>query len=124
MQLSLYLLLHIGKPWKWGEAERATFENARSTLTSTSVLVHYDPGKELILACDSSSYRIGAVLSYSSENGMQHRPIAFASRTLAPAERNYSQLEKEGLALVYGVKQFNQFLYGRLFTIISDHKPL
>ena len=91
----LCLLLHKGKSWKWRETERHAFEKARSTLTSTSVLVHYDPGKELVLACDASSYGIGAVLSHPSEDGMQHRPPAFASRTLAPAERNYSQLERE-----------------------------
>ena len=120
----LYLLLQKGKTWRWGDAQRIAFEKAKSALTSTTVLAHYDPGKELVLACDASPYGIGAVLSHPSEDGTQHRPIAFASRTLAPAERNYSQLEREGLALVYGVKRFHQFLYGRRFTVISDHKPL
>ena len=120
----LYLLLQKGKTWRWGDAQRAACEKAKSALTSTTVLVHYDPGKELVLACDASPYGIGAVLSHPSEDGTQHRPIAFASRTLAPAERNYSQLKREGLALVYGVKRFHQFLYGRRFTVISDHKPL
>ena len=72
-------------------------------LTSASVLVHYDPDRELVLACDSSEYGIGAVLSHHFEEGFD-RPIAFASRTLAPAERKYSQLDKE---VVFGVDTFH-----------------
>jgi len=49
------------------------------------------------------------------------KPIAFSSRTLAAAEKKYSQIEKEGLAIVFGVKRFHQYLFGRQFTIVSDH---
>ena len=52
------------------------------------------------------------------------RPIAYASRSLSVAERKYSQLDKEALAIVHGVKHFHQYVYGRSFTILSDHKPL
>jgi len=52
------------------------------------------------------------------------QPIAYASRTLSDAERNYSQLEKEGLACIFGVKKFHNFLFGHPFEMITDHKPL
>ena len=52
------------------------------------------------------------------------RPIAFVSRTLTDTERNYSQLDKEALALVFGVRRFLQYLYGRRFTLVTDHRPL
>ena len=52
------------------------------------------------------------------------RPVAYASRTLNAAERNYSQLEKEGLSCIFGIKRFHDYLFGRNFELVTDHKPL
>ena len=54
----------------------------------------------------------------------EEKPVASASRSLAPAERNYAQIDREGLAVVFGVKKFHQYVYRRRFTIYSDHQPL
>ena len=116
-------LLRQGVPWRWsGECAKA-FRRAKEALISSQVLAHYDPQLPVKLAADASAYGIGAVISHQYPDGTE-RPIAFASRTLTSSERNYAQLEKEALALVYGVKQFHAYLYGRHFVLVTDHKPL
>ena len=119
----LHALLRKNTPWKWSTKEEKAFHRAKEMLTSPRFLVHYDESKELILECDASDYGVGAVISHRMENGSE-RPIAYASRTLAPAERKYSQIDKEALALVFGIKKFHQFVYGRHVIIYTDHKPL
>lgn len=118
----LNALLHKGR-WKWTEECERVFQEAKVRLSSAPVLAHFDPSLSLKMAGDASAYGLGAVLSQVSPDGSE-RPIAFASRTLSPSERNYSQIEREALALVYGVKYFHQFLYGHKFTLVTDHKPL
>ena len=119
----LYRLLQKETTWGWGQAQTKAFQKVKAMLTSDCVLVHYDPTKELLLACDASPYGVGAVLSHRFQDG-QERPIAFASSLLALAEKRYSQLEKEGLAIIFGIKKFHMYLFGRRFEILSDHKLL
>ena len=119
----LYSLLHKNAIWKWETAQQTAFSEAKKLLVSSQVLVHFDASKPLFLSCDASPYGVGAVLSHKLDDGSEH-PIAFASRSLSPAEQKYSQLDKEGLAITFGVKRFHHYLLGRRFTIYSDHKPL
>ena len=87
------------------------------------LLVYYDPSKELVLSCDASPYGVGAILSHIMPGGIE-QPTAYASQTLSTAECNYSNLDKEALAIIFGVNKFHQYCYGRPFKIQSDHKPL
>jgi len=112
-------LLQHGCPWNWTpECERA-FHEAKERLTSSQVLVHYDPLLPIRVAADASAYGLGAVLSHVQMDGSE-RPVAFASRVLTSSERNYAQ----ALALIFAVKKFHTYLYGRKFSLITDHQPL
>ena len=122
--MPLYKLLEKNCHWQWTEEYHHVLETCKSLLTSEAVLVHYDSTncKPLKLSCDASQHGLGAILSHVLD-GVEH-PVAFASRTLNHAEVNYGQIEKEALALVYGVKKFHKYLYGWKFTMVTDHKPL
>jgi len=119
----LYSLLKANVKFYWGPEQNKAFINIKNHLMSKTILTHYDTTLELVLACDASPNGIGAVLSHRSPN-REEKPIAFASRTLSKSEQGCSQLDKEALALVFGVKYFHQYLYGRPFILKTDHKPL
>ena len=119
----LYNLLQESTKWRWNDKEKKAFEASKKLLLSSQVLTHYNPELQLVLACDASQYGLGAVLSQRYPNG-EERPVGYASRTLSKAEQNYSQIEKEGLACVFGVKRFHCYIFGRSFILSSDHKPL
>lgn len=69
--------------------------------------MHYNTNLSIRLAADASTYGIGAVLSHVLADGTEH-PIASVSRTLSSSEKNYSQIEREALALIFGVRKFHQ----------------
>ncbi|XP_037928846.1 uncharacterized protein K02A2.6-like [Teleopsis dalmanni] len=107
----------------WGTAQQQAFIALKTHILNAAQLAHYQEDLPLVLATDASSYGIGVVLSHTYVDGTE-RLIAFASKTLDIHQRRYSQIEKEGLAIVFGVKRFHQYLYGRRFTLVTDHKPL
>ena len=92
-------------------------------LTSSTLLVNFNPNLKLVLSCDASACVIGAVLAHKYPDGPE-RPIGYASHSLSKAEKNYSQIEKEGFAGVFGVNKFHSYLLGHSFELITYHKPL
>ena len=102
----------------WTTQHDAALGEIKQLVTKPPVLKYYEPEKPLVLQCDASEKGLGASLL------QEGRPIAYASRALTPAECNYAQIEKELLAIVFGVERFHQYTYGRKVTVDSDHKPL
>ena len=118
----LHELPRKGVKCAWTEKCEKEFVRSKSELVVDKVLVPYDEKGKLILACDASPYGVGTLISHVMDD--EERPIAFASRTLTKSERNYLQIEKEALGIVFGVWKFQRYLYGRTFHLLTDHKPL
>ena len=118
----LYALTKTGVAFQWTRACHTAFENLKAVLTNAPVLQYPDPSKPFILDTDASSVGVGAVLSQACD-GVEH-VVAYFSRTLSPAERNYCVTRRELLAVVTAVRHFHSYLYGSQFTIRSDHASL
>ena len=116
-------LLKKDMPWNWSVQCQASFEKITSLISSDLLLTNYDPSLEISLTTDAPEYGIGAVISHIFPDGSQ-KAIAHASRSMTSREKNYGQIEKEGLAIVFAVKHFHKMLYGRDFILVTDHKPL
>ncbi|XP_050553385.1 uncharacterized protein K02A2.6 [Spodoptera frugiperda] len=119
----LHNLLKKEVRWKWDHCCEQAFIEAKRVLLGDRVLAHYEEGRPLVLSVDSSAYGLGAVLAHRYSDGSE-RPISCVSRTLNAAERNYSQLDKEALAILFGVTKHHQYLFGRSFILRTDHQPL
>ncbi|XP_055701834.1 uncharacterized protein K02A2.6-like [Phlebotomus papatasi] len=111
------------EPFRWTEDCERAFLTVKKEMSSESFLVHYDPKKELILAVDASPVGVGAVLSHKYPDGSE-RPIQYVSQTLSNTQKRYSQIDREAYAIVFGIKKFYQYIYGRRFTLISDNQAL
>ncbi|XP_013147927.1 PREDICTED: uncharacterized protein K02A2.6-like [Papilio polytes] len=120
----LYELLKKRSEWYWSADCEKSFLEIKKILCSVDTLAHYNPQKPLILTCDASGRGVGGVLTQIDAGGGGERPVAYASRTLTDAEKNYSQIHREALAIIFCINKFHQYLYGRHFTLRTDHKPL
>jgi len=115
-------LLKNNTPFNWNADTDEVFNTLKRVLTSQPLLQYPDFSKPFILTTDASNDALGAIIS-QGEIG-RDLPIAYASRTLSKAERNYPTVEKELLAVVWECKHFRPYLYGRKFTVVTDHRPL
>lgn len=107
--------------WEWTQIEQNAFNKLKLALCSAPVLQQIDPGKPFIMKTDASAYAIGAVLV--QEDGENEHPIEYASRLLTAAERNYSTIEREALAVVWATEKFRGYIEGGV-TVVTDHQPL
>lgn len=111
-------LLENKVEWHWTEKHEECFNNLKILLTNAPVLKYFDTEETVTLSVDASSEGIGACILQKGQ------PVSFASVSLNESQRNYAQIEKELLAIVYGCQKFHQYIYGRKTDVETDHKPL
>jgi len=102
----------------WNATYQEALDKIKDSISNEITLTYFDPKKETVLQVDASTKGLGAALLQDD------KPVAFASKALTDVETRYANIERELLAVVYGCERFNTYLFGRPFTVNSDHKPL
>ena len=123
LAVPLYDLLKKNEPFRWTGRCQQAFEALKERLMTEPVLALPSDNGQFVLDTDASDQGLGAVLSDRGPTG-EERVIAYASRRLQTSELNYETTRKELLAVVYGLKQFRQYLHGRHIVIRTDHAAL
>jgi len=108
-------LVQKGVPWKWTARETAAYKHVKELLTKAPCLAHYSMEAETKLVVDASPYGLGAVLLQRRGNDMY--PVAYASRTLNEVEKRYAHIEREALAVLFGLQKMHTYVYGRHITV-------
>lgn len=108
--------------FEWTKDAEYSFEKSKEVIRTSDLLVHYDPNIPVKLTCDASRVGIAAVMSHTIDG--VDRPIQFASQKLTSAQTLYPQIEREGLAIVFGLDKFRHYLYGRHFVLVTDNQAL
>ncbi|KAK3882515.1 hypothetical protein Pcinc_013114 [Petrolisthes cinctipes] len=112
-------LLKKNVPYVWSDAHEKSFNVVKELVTCAPILRYYDPRIDVVLQCDASQYGLGAALIQDG------KPVAYASRAMTSTEKNYAQIEKELLAIVFATQRFDQYIYGlSAVEVHTDHKPL
>jgi RNase H-like domain found in reverse transcriptase len=109
----------------WGERQEKSFKSLKERLVSSPVLAFPDFTKPFIVCTDTRDHGVGAVLVQKQEvPGIGEAEVIAMSRHLLERERHWASVEKEAFANIQACKTFFPYLYGRTFTVVTDHKPL
>ncbi|QRW26415.1 Retrotransposable element Tf2 protein [Rhizoctonia solani] len=112
-------------PWSWGNLEETVFQELKSLVTRSLVLVHSDPNLPYYLETDASGVAMGAILSQQGEDNRLH-PVAYMLKSFSGAEANYNTHDKELLAIIKALEEWRIFLEatGKPIQVFTDHQNL
>lgn len=112
-------LLKGNVEWSWTSTHDQLLSKLKNSVSEVTKLAHFDPTQGVQIQCDASKDALGCCLLQNN------RPVSYASRSMSAAERNYAQIEKELLAVVFAFSKFHNYVYGNdKITVMSDHSPL
>lgn len=112
-------MTHDSVEFVWTPQHEAAFKVLQQAVIESPTLAYFNVKKTLVIQADASSYALGATIMQSGH------PISYASKVLSTSQRNYSQIEKELLAIVFACKKFDQYICGKNDVIVeTDHQPL
>lgn len=116
----------MGRPsdFTWSTEAQSSFEQLKTALTETPVLVHFNPEAQHELRTDASSYAIGAVLYQKSNESNQTGVVLYYSKSLTTTQQSYSATERELLAAFSAITDLKHYLIGKRFTLVTDHAAL
>jgi hypothetical protein len=119
----LHKLLKKDMPFIWTQKQQNAFNFLKKCLTKAPILQYSDFDKEFILYTDASGHGLGAIIVQKNDEGKEG-VIAYASRSLNPAERRYGITDQECLAVVWAIRHFSHYLCFKHFTVYTDHSVL
>ncbi|QRW17323.1 Retrotransposable element Tf2 protein [Rhizoctonia solani] len=125
MAQPLYNLLKKDSNWRWESAEQQSFDGLKKCLTSAPLLLQPDTTRQFYVECNALDYATGAILSQRNSEG-KLAPVAYLSKSLSPAEKNYNIFDKELLAVIRAFKEWRHLLEGSELPVqvLTDHKNL
>ncbi|XP_014249829.1 uncharacterized protein K02A2.6-like [Cimex lectularius] len=109
--------------WTWGPQQKTAFERIKKDLTEAPLLAFYDPELPTRVSADSTSYGLGGVLLQQQKKG-EWQPVSYISRMLSDTEQNYSNIEREALAVAWCCDKLKEYIIGKTIEVETDHKPL
>lgn len=118
MAAPLQMLLKKDMEWLWTQVHENVFVGIKNCISKAPVLQNFNSKLPVTIQCDASKDGLGCCLMQDG------KPVSYASRSLTSAEKNFSQIEKELLSVVWSTKKFHYYIYGRKCIILNDHKPL
>ncbi|OXA44383.1 Retrovirus-related Pol polyprotein from transposon opus [Folsomia candida] len=110
-------------PYIWGTEQEQAFQALKFHLTNPPLLAFYDPDRPIHIQCDASGVGIGSCLMQLNEKGHE-QPVAYASKTLNEYQRRYNNTEREFYAIYHALRVFHPYIYGKKFTIFTDHQTI
>ena len=119
-------LIKSDATWNWTESHQNALQLIKDKLSAAGAMSYYDPQKTTEIIVDASPVGLGAILVQHGTHDQSSSIVAYASKSLSPTEQRYSQIEREALAVTWGIQHFRLYAYGsdNVITITTDHKPL